>query len=253
MGLGEMKAIEIMRFLEEEYPLSLQSGDDNSGLQIGSPEKDVKRVVVAYEKTLDVISRCVKEKCDMLITHRPLFMPKRFGRPPEVWWNLFKEMIAGNNMVIYSVHENLDMGTNNTGVCLSKELKLTPVDQKEQYLICKTRLVNFGDFVFQVKNRLKPAYIVARGNAKARVGKIGLVAGTAMEPRDIEFFKLAAIDCFLSGDPDDFGIRYAKDLGLMTINVDDYCLERPAIVFLYRLLENKFKELNVEFIDCRYE
>jgi len=248
-----MKAREIIRFLEEEYPLFLQSEDDNSGLQIGSPDKDVKKVAVAYEKTLDVISRCAKEKFDMLVTHRPLFMPKRFGRPPKLWWSLFKDIMVGNDMVIYSVHENLDMGRNNTALCLCEELKLMPVDQHKQYLTCKTSPMHFGDFVLQVKNRLNPAYVIARGDAKAKVSKIGLVAGTAMEPKDIEFFKLAVVDCFLSGDPDDFGIRYARDLGVMTINVDDYCLERPAIVFLSELLENKFREINVEFIDCRYE
>src|SRR5271157_859816 len=243
-----MKALEIMLFLEEKYPLSLQSEDDNSGLQIGSPNKVVKKVAVAYEKTLDVISTCVKENCDMLITHRPLFIPKRFGSPPEIWWRLFKEMIDGNDMVIYSVHENLDRGRNNTGRLLSKELRLRPVSQEGQYLICRARLLSFGDFVVQVKNCLKPAYIMARGNTKAGVRKIGIVAGTAMEPKDIGFFKLATVDCFLSGDPDDFGIRFQRILGLMTVNVDDYCLERPGIVFLWELLKRKFRDIDVEFI-----
>jgi len=248
-----MKALEIIRFLEEEYPLEFQSRDDNSGLQIGSPQREVKRVAVAYEKTLDVISRCVKNKCDMLITHRPLFMPKRFGYPPQAWWNRFKDMINGNDMIIYSVHENLDLGRNNTALCLSRKLRLKFVEQKGQYLICKTRVIKFSDFVSKVNNLLGPAYIIASGNATASIRRIGIVAGTAMNLKDIAFFRSASVDCFLSGDPDDLGIRYARDLGLMTINVDDYSLERPAIIMLYNLLARKFRKLKVEFIDCRYE
>ncbi len=247
-----MKAYEIIQFLEDEYPLIFQSRNDNSGLQIGSPEKDVRRAAVAYEKTLDVISQCVKNRCDMLITHRPLFMHKRFGPPPRMWWNLFKETINDSDMVIYSLHENLDLGINNTALCLSKELGLTPVEQEGQYLTCKMEEIKFKDFVLYVRKLLKPDYIIAVGNAETNIKSVGIVAGTAMDIKDIEVFRSAPVECYLSGDPDDFGIRYARDVGLMTINVDDYCLERPGIMRIYNLLMQKFKELKVEFIDCRY-
>jgi len=248
-----MKARQIIHFLEEKYPLWLQSEDDNSGLQLGSLEKDVHKIFVAYEKTLDVISECVRKKCDMLITHRPLFMPKRFGDPPKLWWNIFEKTIKGTDMIIYSIHENLDFGEDNTTLCLSKELSLTPLKQEKQYLVCKTKQLNFREFALRVKNRLKPAYIIASGHAQAKIRRIGLVAGTAMELEDINFFKNASVQCFLSGDPDDFGIRYARDLGLMTINVDDYSLERPGMIFICRILKNKFQKLSIEFIDCKYE
>ena len=248
-----MKALEIIRFLEKQYPLELQSKDDNSGLQIGSLERDVKRVAVAYEKTLDVISRCIKNRCDMLITHRPLFMPKRFGDPPKIWWDRFQKVIDRSDMIIYSVHENLDFGKDSTALCLSKTLRLKFEERKEQYMICKTKAMRFSDFVSRVENLLEPAYIIASGNAGASIRRIGLVAGTAMNLEDIAFFKSASVDCFLSGDPDDFGIRYARDLDLMTINVDDYSLERPAMIVLYNLLVRRFEKLKVEFIDCRYE
>ena len=124
-----MKAHEVIHFLEDEYPLKLQSKDDNSGLQTGSTEKEIRRVAVAYEKTLDVISRCIRNNCDMLITHRPLSIPQRFGPPPQRWWQLFQEIMSGSDMVIYSLHENLDLGTNSTALCLSRKLGLVPVRQ----------------------------------------------------------------------------------------------------------------------------
>lgn len=247
-----MKAYEVIRFLEEIYPLKYQRNDDNSGIQIGSAQIDVRKIAVAYEKTLDVISECVTNRCDMLITHRPLLMPRRYGYPPQTWWAIFKELMKNSNMIIYSIHENLDLGTNSTAQHLSRSLGLTPVKEKAPYLVCKTGPIAFRDFVSQVRNALKPEYIVSVGSDTSTIERIGLVAGTAMGIEDIEFFKLASVNCYLSGDPDDFGIRYARDLGIMTINVDDYSLERPAILSIYNLLAQTFGEIDVQFVDCRY-
>ncbi len=247
-----MKAYEIIQFLEDEYPLELQGCSDNSGLQLGSPDKSVGTVTVAYEKTLDIISQCVQNGCDMLITHRPLSIPKRFGPPPKRWWQLFKQTMNGSDMVIYSLHENLDFAVHSTAMCLSKELRLIPLQQIGHYLTCKVKEIQFGNFVSHVKKVLRPAYTIAVGDAKAKIVKVGIVAGTAMDVSDIEFFKSASVECYLSGDPDDFGIRLAKDLGLLTINVDDYCLERPGLMRVHKLLKQKFLDLRVEFIDCRY-
>ncbi len=249
-----MKAYEIVEFIENEYPLVNQRKDDNSGLQFGSLDKDVKKVAVAYEKTIDVIQECIRCDYDFLITHRPLSIPKRFGPPPRIWWNLFRKTIDKKEIIIYSVHDNLDLGRNNTALCLSNALRLTAKKQIGEYLICKTDALKFKDFIDRIKKLLKPIYLVAIGNPEFTLNTIGIVAGTAIDVKDIEFFVSSSVDCYLSGDIDDFGIRYARDLGLMTVNVDDYCLERPGILSLYNLLLAQFgNELNLKFIDCRID
>lgn len=246
-----MKAGDIIQFLEQRYPLQCQNNNDG-GLQAGMPDKDVKKIAVAYEKTLDVISLCVKNGIDMLVTHRPLFIPERFGPPPKRWWDLFKEKIGTSNMVIYSLHQSLDLGENSTALCLAEELRLTPVLQKGCYLTCTTSRVTLADLVAHVMKTLKPDYMIAVGRSQATVERVGIVAGTAMDVKDVEYFRDAAVECYLSGDPDDFGIRYARDLELMTINVDDYCLERPGILRVHNILKSAFKALVVQFIDCRH-
>ena len=60
-----MKAYEIMNHLEKYFPLNLQMDFDCCGLQIGSREKEVKKVYIAltlimkhYKPVLKIIVKC---------------------------------------------------------------------------------------------------------------------------------------------------------------------------------------------------
>ncbi len=188
----------------------------------------------------------------MLVIHRPLFLPKRFGPPPQKWWKKCKDLINNRNILIYAIHENLDLGIKSTNLILADTLNLTPKYKNSEYLICSTNPIKFIKLIERIKSTLSTEYIISVGKPNNVVKKIGIVAGTAMDITDIDFFLQHEIDCYLSGDPDDFGIRYANDMGIMTINVDDYSLERPAMLYIYKLLKNQFPKINVKFIDCRY-
>ena len=55
-----MKAYEIMNHLEKYFPLNLQMDFDCCGLQIGSREKEVKKVYIALnaDNELKIIVKC---------------------------------------------------------------------------------------------------------------------------------------------------------------------------------------------------
>ena len=57
-----MKAYEIMNHLEKYFPLNLQMDFDCCGLQIGSREKEVKKVYTLimkhYKPVLKIIVKC---------------------------------------------------------------------------------------------------------------------------------------------------------------------------------------------------
>jgi len=46
-----MKIIEITRYLEQLAPLTLQESYDNSGLLIGSPDREVKKALITLDIT----------------------------------------------------------------------------------------------------------------------------------------------------------------------------------------------------------
>ncbi|MFA6587595.1 MAG: Nif3-like dinuclear metal center hexameric protein [Patescibacteria group bacterium] len=247
-----MNAKTIIDYLEARFPLSLQGPQDTSGLQWGSDRIGVKRVVVSYEKTLDVISYCINTRCDLLITHRPLLLQSKFGPPPEKWWGKITDLLNRSNIAIYSLHDNLDRASHGTGYQLAANLELRVVSQTGEYVVTTMPSTTLSEFAVYVNSRLNPEYIVVAGDPMNIIERVGIVAGSAMSLQDIDFMSDIGVQCYLSGDPDDFAIRYARDLGLCTINCDDYALERPAVLMLFRLLNEYFPLLDIDLYDCRY-
>ena len=68
-----VRAKDIMTLMEEEFPLHLAESWDNSGLQIGSSDKQVGRILIALDLDFFVLKQAIEQQVDMIITHHPLF------------------------------------------------------------------------------------------------------------------------------------------------------------------------------------
>lgn len=67
-----MKCKEIIKKLEQIYPLSFAASWDNPGLQIGDPEKEIHIIYLALDATDEVIHHAAEAGADLLITHHPM-------------------------------------------------------------------------------------------------------------------------------------------------------------------------------------
>jgi dinuclear metal center YbgI/SA1388 family protein len=104
-----MKLKEICSYLDTVVPISFQESYDNSGLQIGDPENEIKSVMISFEVTENVLDEAISLNCGLIITHHPLiFSPvkKLIGRN-HVEKLIFKAV--KNDIAIYSSHTNLDI------------------------------------------------------------------------------------------------------------------------------------------------
>ena len=98
----------ILEALESEAPFSLQESYDNSGIQIGSPEQDVKRGLIALDVSPAVLQEAIHKECDLILSHHPLLFKglKRItgaSATEEVVMEAIRRGIA-----IVAVHTNLD-------------------------------------------------------------------------------------------------------------------------------------------------
>jgi dinuclear metal center YbgI/SA1388 family protein len=104
-----MKLKEICSYLDRVVPLSFQENYDNSGLQTGNPEKDIKSVLIALDITEDVIDEAIVVGCDLVISHHPLiFRPLK-----KITGSIYVERVLikaiKSEIAIYSCHTNLDI------------------------------------------------------------------------------------------------------------------------------------------------
>lgn len=120
-----MKIKEISDFLEAYAPLSLQESYDNSGLLIGSPEKEINKALICLDVTDAVMDEAIKENCGLIIAHHPLIFK---GVKKLTGSNLVERLIIRaikNDMAIYAIHTNLDNIHHGVNAMLAEKMGLT--------------------------------------------------------------------------------------------------------------------------------
>ena len=123
------KVKDIIKVMENFAPVNLKEDFDNVGLMVGDKEKEVKKILLALDCTLEVIEEAKEKDVDLIITHHPLL----FRKPSTITTDTLvgKKIIEliKNDINLYSSHTNLDSasgGLNETIVNIlgydSKEL-----------------------------------------------------------------------------------------------------------------------------------
>jgi len=120
-----MKLSDLIDFFEKVAPSSLQESYDNSGLQIGDPNKDLKKGLICLDATPAVIEEAIEQGCDLIITHHPLI----FGGLNKITGSTQTERVIieaiKNNIAIYSIHTNLDNVSSGINGILGEKLGLS--------------------------------------------------------------------------------------------------------------------------------
>lgn len=103
-----MKARDIIAAIEAFAPLGIQEPWDNSGLSIGSPEDEVKGVMVGFDCTPSLIDKALSAGCNMVVTHHPLIFGGLKTIAPEdpVGEAVIKAVRGG--VCVYAAHTTAD-------------------------------------------------------------------------------------------------------------------------------------------------
>ena len=66
-----MQVKDIMQALEKLAPQQLKEDWDNVGLQLGDPNAEVRRVLLALTPSLAVTKEAVRRQADLIVSHHP--------------------------------------------------------------------------------------------------------------------------------------------------------------------------------------
>ena len=119
-----MKINELSRYLENFAPLALQESYDNSGLLIGSPEKEVERALITLDVTREVMDEAIALGFGLIIAHHPLIFK---GLKRLRGGNLVEDLVikaVKNDVAVYAIHTNLDNIAEGVNARLSLQLGL---------------------------------------------------------------------------------------------------------------------------------
>ncbi len=242
-----MTVDEVVAVLELYFPLSLQEGWDNSGLQISKQDNIIKGVLLSLDVGMKTIIEAKDNNCDLVIAHHPLLFKSTKKIYSNVYpYNVIQEAIK-NNICVYAFHTNLDIAKNGLNDRLCKMLKLQNI-----HIIENTPPLRIGELekeipldkaIEYIKNTLGVNRLKYTDYGKKTVKKIAVCSGSCA---DMVYDIKEQFDLFLTGDLKHHTAFYAKESGINIVDATHFYTEICSKYILADILSEKLK--NVEIV-----
>lgn len=238
-----MKIKDVIKFLEERFPLSLQEDWDNSGLQIGNIENDLTNIMISLDLDEQTIQKAKEKSCNLIINHHPfLFSSIKSIDLNEEKGKIIKDLIK-NDITVFAMHTNLDIGKGGVNDNLAKLLELRDISNLDTNN--ENPMARFGytdeitayDFSKYIKEKLNCKGLILYGDKDKKIEKVALCGGAGSD------FINDAIDknCDLIVTSD---VKYHEAIdNCKKINIVDpghFASENHIIYMIKDLLEKNF-------------
>lgn len=175
-----MNKFDLTRKIEQFAPLETQDEWDNSGWLVCTPQKEVSKIMLALTITDDIYEQAKSQKCDMIISHHPLFfVPLKYS-----------------DINMYCAHTNLDKAQGGTTDTLIEQLGLQVNRVENEYvrIVELETAVSTEDFTTKLK-KISPNLRYVNNKGITKIKTIGFCAGSGSE-----FVNCTETDAFVTGD-----------------------------------------------------
>lgn len=254
-----MKAIEIIHLLNEWAPSYLIEDWDNTGFQVGDPEKKVENILISLDLDRRVFQRAIKDNVDMIITHHPIiFEPlktvTRLDYKEKLIYDLIKE-----DIVVYNAHTNLDLAIGGVNHALAEVLNLKDTEslnivhreEEKNNLEDEDIIYGYGkvgiidkmplrEYLDKVKERLDVEDLIVYGDLDKNIEKVALCGGSGSSFTHDAFLKGA--DVYITGDVKYHEAQYADELGLTIVDAGHYHTEKVILPVIKEYLKERVLE-----------
>lgn len=123
---------QIISLFEQWAPKSLAVEGDSIGLQVGTLNKPVSKVLVTLDVNPKVVKEAIEERCELIIAHHPpIFRGMKHMRTDLPQGSLIEQLIK-HDIAVYAAHTNLDIATGGVNDLLANALELENVKILEQ-------------------------------------------------------------------------------------------------------------------------
>ncbi|GAB3050971.1 Nif3-like dinuclear metal center hexameric protein [Virgibacillus ainsalahensis] len=119
---------DIFQLMENWAPKHLAYDWDNVGLQIGSYQKNVKKIMITLDVLESVVDEAIDKKADLIIAHHPLlFKPMNQLNTGTPQGRVIQKLIQ-HNISVYAAHTNLDIASGGVNDIMSDLLNIKSKD-----------------------------------------------------------------------------------------------------------------------------
>ncbi|WP_342598415.1 Nif3-like dinuclear metal center hexameric protein [Psychrobacillus sp. FSL H8-0483] len=118
---------QLISLFEQWAPKSLAVEGDPVGLQIGTLNKPISKVLVTLDVNPDVVQEAIDSDCQLIIAHHPpIYRGLKNMRTDLPQGSLIEKLIK-HDIAVYAAHTNLDIATGGVNDLLANQLQLANV------------------------------------------------------------------------------------------------------------------------------
>lgn len=128
---------QLVQKIEEFAPLALKMGNDPTGLQIGSLQQPVHRVLTTLDVRPAVVQEALEKQVDFIFAHHPVMFHPATNLDTSLPQNRMYADLLRNQITVYAAHTNLDRAPRGMNDWLAESLGLTdvqPFNYDEQHI-----------------------------------------------------------------------------------------------------------------------
>lgn len=241
--------------MEDELKLKQQEAWDNSGLQIGNKNNDIKNIMLILDIDFETVEYAVNNNIDLIITHHPFL----FSTIKSIDYNTYEgkmiQVLIKNNINLFSMHTNFDAAEMGVNQRLAEKLNINNYDVLHVVNsdgsgyggIGHIEKKNIIEYAKEVKSLLNAEYVRLYCNCEEmEVKKVSFCGGSGSDFIEDAINKNA--DVYITGDIKYHQAQRALQNNLCIIDAGHYSTEYCSLENVKNVLE-KNKNLNVMLLN----
>ena len=242
---------DVVKLLEKQSPKEYALEWDNVGLLVGRRDKEIKKILIAVDATVDVCNQAIDGGYDMIVTHHPMIFSKlRKVNDDTVLGEKVISLIE-HGICCFAMHTNFDT-IGGMGRLAARMLNLVNVEILEETLNgegigCVGMLSNTLT-IEQLANQVKEIFdlknVILYGNTQELVEKVAICPGSGKSVIDVAKDKGAS--CLITGDIGHHDGIDAVEMGLNIIDASHYGIEKIFMQFMHTYLFEQCPEIQVD-------
>jgi dinuclear metal center YbgI/SA1388 family protein len=139
-----MQVKDIMQVIETFAPLAYQESYDNSGLQVGDPNDEVKGILLSLDVTEQILEEAMQRSCNMIVAHHPLIFSGLKRLSGRNYVERIVQKAIKNDINIYAAHTNLDNVRNGVNARIAQKLELQSTAILQMKMSTLSKLYTFA-------------------------------------------------------------------------------------------------------------
>ena len=239
-----MNGMKFKSIFENDFPVDLAYSWDNVGLQIGTLNKEVTKILVSLDLTLEIAEEAIKKGAELILVHHPLiFSGIKAIKTDSFQGNIIEKLIK-NNIAVYVAHTNFDISNIGMNKILADILELNNQSIIE-YTTDTEGLGRIGDlenpiklkeYISHIKGIFHLDTVKLIGDFNKTIKRVAISGGSGSSI--ITKAKMQKADLYISGDITYHHALDAQAIGLNVLDVG-HNIEKFSLKYLVDILIEK--------------